>query len=166
MVFAMLVAPSHPTLGAVVLGAAQVATGVGAVSAYIFTWTVFRRDDGWARWLVIAAAAVFVVVFFGRLATGGFVLPMKLDFWFHVNSIDTTTCLLWGAIESLRYYTMMRRREQIGLADHLVTNRFLLWGLGIGAAGVGSLISVGVVMWIAFLPPAAYRRWIEARAAG
>jgi hypothetical protein len=192
MVFAMLVAPAHPTLGAVMLGAALVATGIGAVSAYVFTWTVFRRDDVWAKWLVVVAAAICVVVFLGRLATGGFVLPMHIDFWFHANSINITACLLWGSAESLRYYTMMRRREAIGLADHLVTNRFLLWGLGIGAAGVGSLISVGVVMatgsamheldgltlsnslfglasavlmWIAFLPPAAYRRWIEARAA-
>ena len=44
---------------------------------------------------------------------------------------------LWGAAESLRYFSMMRRRAKLGLADPLVTNRFLLWGLGIGAAMVG-----------------------------
>ena len=81
----------------------------------------------------------------------------------------------------------MRRRLRLGLADALVTNRFLLWGLGIGAAGFGSLISVvvqvasgvsmselplltlsnsmfglvaAVLMWVAFVPPAAWRRYI------
>ena len=86
----------------------------------------------------------------------------------------------------------MRRRLRLGLADPLVTNRFLLWGLGIGAAGVGSLISVSVqvvsgfsmseipaltlsnsmfglasavLMWVAFVPPAAWRRYILGQAA-
>jgi hypothetical protein len=82
----------------------------------------------------------------------------------------------------------MRRRLRLGLADPLVTNRFLLWGLGIGAAGVGSLISVVVqqiaglsmaelpaltfsnslfglasalLMGVAFLPPAVWRRYVQ-----
>ena len=110
---------------------------------------------------------------------------------FRPHSTLSTAILLWGAAESLRYYAMMRRRAKLGLADPLVTNRFLLWGLGIGAAGIGSAISVtamvpspvstcwrspgsppatrstaltaAVLMWVAFIPPGFYRRFVESR---
>ena len=86
----------------------------------------------------------------------------------------------------------MRERDllRLGLADPMVTNRFLLWGVGSGAACLGSLIGAvaialtgfstsrseamglvlsahgavaAVAMWLAFLPPPRYRRWIEER---
>jgi predicted membrane chloride channel (bestrophin family) len=74
----------------------------------------------------------------------------------------------------------------------VVSNRFLLWGLGAGAAGVGSAVggfmqwwtqlapiempwvmlssslhglAAAVAMWLAFVPNASYTRWIRARAA-
>jgi hypothetical protein len=70
----------------------------------------------------------------------------------------------------------------------LLANRFLLWGVGAGAAGVGSAIGVvaqlvtgsapleqtwvtmssslhGLVsataLWLAFVPPRAYREWVR-----
>jgi hypothetical protein len=72
-----------------------------------------------------------------------------------------------------------------------VTNRFLLWGIGAGAAGIGTAVGFGaqlviglppleipwvtlsssihglvaaIAMWLAFLPPASYRRIVEERA--
>jgi hypothetical protein len=192
MVAGMLVGRVAPGLGAVLMAVAQLATAIGAVSAFVFTWQVFRKDERWARMLVGAAVVLFATVFFGRLTTGDFALPVKIGLWFHASSLGIVVCMLWGSYESLRYYTMMRRRETLGLADPLVTNRFLLWGLGIGSAGVGTFVSLVVVMvtgvpmqeldgltlsnsmfgltaavlmWVAFLPPAAYRRFIERRAA-
>ena len=186
-IFALLLGPRHPSAGACLLAAATLAVSVGAVAAYVFNWTVFRRGDRWAKGIVGAAALLFAVCFVGRLTTGGFALPLHLDVWLHLYSIVMTGSLLWGSGESLRYYALMRRRLRIGLADPLVSNRFLLWGLGIGSAGVGSVISIAftlvtgsapqefdwitlsnslfglaaaVLMWIAFLPPAPYRRWI------
>jgi hypothetical protein len=191
MVFAMLFGGERPGVAFAALATAQLAIAGGAVSAYVFTWRVFRPGSGWARAVVVAAAALFAVSFLGRLAGGGFTLPLRLDPWMHLSSTNVIVCLLWGAFESLRYYGLMRRRARLGLADPVLANRFLLWGLGIGAAGVGSLIgnvammvtgsamaqldgvtlsnslfglASAVHMWIAFLPPAAYRRWIEGRA--
>jgi hypothetical protein len=191
MVFAMLFGQGRPLLALVLLAAAQLAMSGGAVAAYVFNWTVFRRGAAWARALVGVAAAAFAVAFLGRLATGSYVLPMRLDAWSQLSSFDVILCLLWGSYESLRYHDLMRRRARLGLADPVLANRFLLWGLGIGSAGVGSLIgnlvmlvrgsamveldgltlsnsmfglAAAVLMWIAFLPPDAYRRWIQARA--
>lgn len=186
-VFALLLGPGHPSAAACLLAAATLATSSGALAAYVFNWTVFRRRDRWAQGIVGGAGLLFVVLFVAQLASGGFALPLRLNAWFHLHSIAVAGCLLWGSGESLRYYPIMKRRLRLNLADPLVTNRFLLWGLGIGSAGVGSLISIvvtlvtgspmqefdwltlsnslfgfaaAVLMWIAFLPPAPYRRWI------
>lgn len=186
-VFALLLGPGRPSAAGCLLAAATLATSAGAVAAYVFNWTVFRRGERWAKGIVGAAGLLFVILFAGQLANGGFKLPLHLNAWFHLHSAAVTGCLLWGSGESLRYYALMRRRLRLGLADPIVTNRFLLWGLGIGSAGVGSVISIAftlvtgsamqeldwltlsnslfglasaVLMWIAFLPPAPYRRWI------
>lgn len=183
----VVLGPRHPFAAGCLLAAATLAISTGAIAAYVFNWTVFRSGDRWAKAIVGAAGLLFAIVFGGQLANGGFKLPLHLNAWFHLQSAGVTGCLLWGSGESLRYYALMRKRLRLGLADPIVTNRFLLWGLGIGSAGVGSLISVAVtlvtgsamqeldwltlsnslfglaaavLMWIAFLPPAPYRRWI------
>jgi hypothetical protein len=191
-VFALLLGQDRPGHVFAALVTAQLAITGGAVAAWVFTWKVFRRDSAWARALVFAAAALFAVAFTGRLLAGSYVLPLRLDAWSHLSSANVIACMLWGSLESLRYHVQMRRRVRLGLADPVLANRFLLWGLGIGAAGVGSLVgnvamiatgsglgeldgvtlsnslfglASAVLMWIAFLPPAGYRRWLEARAA-
>ena len=191
MVFGLLLGESRPGLVVAALATAQLAIGGGATSAYVFNWTVFRRDSALARAVVVAAGLLFVATFVARFLTGSYSLPLRLDLWTHVSSANVIVCMLWGSFESLRYYGLMRRRARLGLADPVLANRFLLWGLGIGSAGLGSLIgnivmfvtgtvmgeldgltlsnslfglASAVLMWIAFLPPAGYRRWIEARA--
>jgi hypothetical protein len=191
-VFALLLGEGRPGLVFAALATAQLAITGGALAAYVFTWQVFRRESPWVPAAVLVAAALFAVAFGGRLAAGSFSLPLRVDAWSHLSSANMIACMLWGSFESLRYHARMRRRVRLGLADPVLANRFLLWGLGIGAAGVGSLIgnvamiatgsglgeldgvtlsnsmfglASAVLMWIAFLPPARYRRWLEARAA-
>jgi hypothetical protein len=155
------------------------------VASCLFNWRVFRPLSTRARAWVFATALLYGVGFGLEAGTTGFADPLRPGPGGTLNSMLCTANLLWGATESLLYYAQMRRRLRLGLADPLVTHRFLLWGLGIGAAGVGSLISVAVqqasglamselpaltlsnstfglaaavLMWIAFLPPAALRR--------
>lgn len=90
--------------------------------------------------------------------------------------------------ESLGYYRHMRKRQVLGLADVVVTNRFGVWGVSAGASSVlvfcilaisltrstelgndplsAALVSAtGVVSsigwWLSFMPPAAYTRWLR-----
>ncbi len=98
----------------------------------------------------------------------------------------------WTAFEAVRQYRMARRRLALGLGDPIVANRFLLWAWTGGcmvASGVlmailhklgfgilthafpaflqsGSSLVAGVLMTLAFMPPGAYLRLIEARHAG
>jgi hypothetical protein len=96
----------------------------------------------------------------------------------------------WPAAESLGYYVKLRRRQTLGLADPVVVNRFLLWGIAcassvfiafvnVGAALAGRNImefqpamiisaTLGVMnstlLILAFLPPAPYLRFVRRRA--
>jgi hypothetical protein len=96
----------------------------------------------------------------------------------------------WNLLEALRQYGMAKRRLALGLGDPVVANRFLLWGLAgvfqvaiqatslsLHVRGVGILadplgllvvatgaLSAAMMMFLVFLPPAAYRRFVERRA--
>ena len=37
--------------------------------------------------------------------------------------------MVWVTVESFRYWSILRRRLRLGLADAVVANRFLLWGI-------------------------------------
>jgi len=97
----------------------------------------------------------------------------------------------WTGAESARCYASQRRRRALGLADPVVANRFLLWsvaGFSLAALCAANLayVAAGLVLmrdalplatiaitgvvasaaWLlAFVPPPAYRRWLESRAA-
>ena len=177
-----------PTLASVCLAAAVLSTSAGAFATAIFNWRVFRPDAPGLRLVLGIVAVLFGSAFIWETIGSGFADATRYGSGFHLYSVLSTVILLWGAAESLRYFAMMRRRAKLGLADPLVTNRFLLWGLGIGAAGLGSVISItactisgqhmlaipwvtlsnslhgftaAALMWVAFIPPGFYRRLVE-----
>ena len=50
----------------------------------------------------------------------------------------------WAFFESFRYWRSMRRRQELELADPVVTNRFLLWTLWSGGVSLLPLIALGL----------------------
>jgi hypothetical protein len=165
---------------------------VGVSLNYLFVWKVFRPDSGWAQalfWVATGVLAITVIPISGYAARS---LATQLDPLTVLGDATRMGAGAWGAFESLRYYTLMRRRLRIGLAEPAVTNRFLLWGIATlttsviffatsalvrlhfspqeGALTPGlmiivSLATLGVAtaQWLALLPPAFYLRWIEGR---
>jgi hypothetical protein len=173
-----------------VLGVTQVATRLTALSILFFTWRVFRPQERWAAGLVGLLTLLLLVSYFGFPFSRIYVVTVSDRIWFDVYTVSRTACLAWGAVESLVYHRGARRRLLLGLADPVVTNRFLLWGTGLaatsalmgthlwaralgvdpGSAGWVLLESMlglvgAVAMSLAFFPPAAYRRLLTARAA-
>jgi hypothetical protein len=96
----------------------------------------------------------------------------------------------WMAFECFRYHGMLKKRARLGLAEPFVVHRVLLWGLAIGAsalayatsvahrlvygtglrehewavaivAGLALVSALGIAL--AFVPPRAYRDYIERR---
>jgi hypothetical protein len=172
--------------------AAGVTVSVGVFCKCVFNWRVYHRDSRVCAGITGAVGALLVAVFVHKLFVGGFEPVSPPDAVSLVQSATQIGCLLWGAAEALRYWQLMRRRARLGLSDPVVTNRFLMWGIGAGAAGVGSAVGTvwsavsgaatlatpwvvasssahgfvaAVALSLAFVPPAAYRRWLVRNAA-
>jgi hypothetical protein len=192
-VAARLVAESRPGFGALLAGVGALAVAIGAGAKFGFNWRVYHPDSRAVRAIPILAGPLLLATWITDWTAGGFVdtdptRPATL-----IRSCLQIGCLLWGSAEAVRYWAMMRRRVRLGLGDPVVANRFLLWGIGAGAAGLGSFIGVAaqiatgtpgaqaswsmmssslhgliaaIALWLAFVPPSFYRRFIEERSPG
>jgi hypothetical protein len=109
------------------------------------------------------------------------------------EAICNLTCAVgfgWSGTEALLYWKKLRRRQTLGLADPVVTNRFLLWGccsvatspiafwvftlaiqgygLGSGyapaevATSIGGLLNTAV-WFLTFVPPKWYVHFVRSR---
>jgi hypothetical protein len=165
---------------------------IGLTSNCIFNWKVFRPSAGWARLLVALSVAAIAIGFAGNLAAalhGGVAAMAGKKGWTLFLMAEAAVAFGWGAVESLVYYDKLRRRLVFGMADPIVANRFLLWGISSAATVIGCLVDAffavtsplsvldpvallvsgasgavsAVVMTLTFVPPSAYVRFIEAR---
>lgn len=165
----------------------------GMVAVCVFNWRVFRPRERWAPWLTagltcaLTAALVLQSIVPGLRVAAFYNEGAGLHVFMALQGVP----LAWAAFESLRYYRLLAKRCELGLADPIVTDRMRLWGCGISLALVinvfssvlsffgvdiavspaGSLViaPLGLMaagcVWLAFLPPAAYTRRVAARAA-
>jgi hypothetical protein len=163
----------------------SVFTFLGYIGLIIGTWRIYRPAAQWPRAvlaigsLIIASACA--TIFATRDATPGGIREIAL--WTGV-AVGIST-FAWSACESCALYGQMQKRARIGLVEPAVVNRVLLWGIGSLAAfamsGYGLLTRVAlgpvqgdgarlvssalgmiaaIAIWLAFFPPAAYRRRI------
>jgi CubicO group peptidase (beta-lactamase class C family) len=187
-----LCVPGAPVLAQLLIGTGLAAMSVGAGAKYVFNWRVYHSNNRVLRSLVVSACVLLVVCLVWEYAATGFRSLARPGPSYFLRIGLQVGCLLWGSLEALRYWDRMRRRVRIQLADPVVSNRFLLWGIGAGAAGAGSAVggfmqwwtqlppiempsvllssslhglAAAVAMWLAFVPNARYTRWIRARAA-
>jgi hypothetical protein len=172
---------------------AMAATGAGLLGfgwscLWIFTWTTFRREAAWARAISILAIVATLVISAWRIVRIAGDDPSALQLP-SVHSLGpqmlAQAVYVWTSVEAFRYWTMLKKRVRLGLADPTVANRFLLWGL-MGVFSFASLVvpiastfhrsadmltlsrlAVGItgtvcstVLYLAFLPPKAYLRWV------
>ena len=161
----------------------------------LFTWRVFGAESRWRQALAMGIAVAALIS--AALSTWGN--------WLQLSSNVTTSLYIrlgisphyilafgWVSLESLRYHALMRRRQTLGLADPVITNRFLVWGAGEGVSSLMVLALVAVmimgrtisasdpvvvwfvtlaglvnalVWWLSFAPPEAYLNWIRGSAA-
>jgi hypothetical protein len=119
----------------ILVGLALTATVAGNISILTFTRRVFRRESAAAKAFAGAVTALLVVGAAGHCWTTRF--SWRLTAGFAVLYLAGTILSNgWSAVESLRYYGLMRKRLRLGLVEPLAVNRFLLWGIGAGAAAV------------------------------
>ncbi len=163
---------------------------VGGTAAAFLSYLLFRRDLPAARVLAWVLSVALWGVWLANLLTGGFAISDRFIWSNYALASLRVAALVWCAGESLHYWQLMRRRLRIGLADPVLTNRFLLWGIGVGSASCAIMVTIfgmaasrdgaipatteiymcalGLVealcFLVAFSPPAFYRRFLERRA--
>jgi hypothetical protein len=159
----------------------------------LFIWKVFRPEAAWAPAMVGICFAFSATALAGFWLNGTFSTAEIPMLWFWLELAGRTTGSCWLVVEAIRYYRLMRRRMQLGLADPVICNRFLLWAVA-GVCGVAMmltavppviapasdhpLMSLDIVAFsvtgigfcvaysLVFFPPERYLRWLGSRAAG
>jgi len=166
-----------------------VAVNVGTVAFALFTRNVFRKQERWAHWLVVAIAACLVLGLAGTAWVGDWeqVDPLaNTGYW--PQTMGSLAPMIWMGAEGLVHYASARKRRKLGLCTPQTSHNFMLWGLagalwasleivlvvqdfiylslGDWSGGLGivhgalEVVPVGMI-WLVFFAPAGYRRWIE-----
>lgn len=182
----------NPVLRAAWCVAALAMSG-GWSGVYLFTWHVFRPGPGWARTLALGGIGVLFAAGFAGVARGVMIedlaqlrasSPSGL-----VLVLAAQAVYVWTTIEAIRYRALLKRRIPLGLADPLVADRFGLWAwtcalsfsslvpsvfatvTGADPNTTASRLIVGMcgilsstTLYFAFLPPAAYARFVRENA--
>jgi len=167
---------------------ARVGISASVVCMIAFTRLTFRRDSGAARafgWLLIA---ILAIGFFGSGAFAGDWTGEQTDHvWIWLEQAAQAIGYGWAAVELGGWYLKMRRRLAHGLADPLIANRVLLWGIYAGLFGMSQLlyivglalfgtvsmldipsvvlvVTAEIALWFTVFAPQWYTRWITATA--
>ncbi len=123
-------------------GLGHAGLSLACVALYRFTRRVFRPTSTAARWAegcgILASLATFVAV-----VVGDGLLAERSPSVIAANFVRLCS-YAWSFAEALRYWTLMRRRVGLGLADPLVANRFGLWSIWM--AGLTSMLGIVLVL--------------------
>lgn len=175
-----------------VMALAILLMGAGSFAVGVFIWRVFRPGSRWARAAAIGAGVSMLACVALQIAGPGLAAAAfeNRGLGFRLFQLHSGVLTAWGAWESLRAWSRLRLRLRLGMADPVVCERVLLWGiaqvasaiigvtstvagfLGVnfaatafGAAVTAPLgLTAAFAMWLAFLPPAGYLRRVRARA--
>ncbi len=172
--------------------ASSVVNGMAGSAICLLTWRVFRPGRFWAASVWAAASLALLAAIVMQTLRGDVVPHWALRPENHVFMWVRVAAFLWAGLESLRYAGMMRRQARLGLGDPVVAAQIRLWGVaaaaislmlvfwalaphlghasvqdwstGMFAANALGLVGAGS-LHLAFLSPAAWRRWIAERTA-
>jgi hypothetical protein len=137
-----------PALANSVWAVAGLSLNLGAASAFLFTQVVYYPEKAAVRRAVALLALVLAGCWVFEGLTHGFIAQESAGPAIRISDWLRTFALIWASAEALRFHHKLRRRLALGLADPEVTRRFLLWGIGIGSAGLGSLIDSTVKLLV------------------
>jgi hypothetical protein len=178
-------------------GIAGVVAWIGTYAALcglaVFTWQAFRPTERWAAALcacIIAIDTAAIATLLRNIAIGNADL-VENGRAIAVSCGAYALAFGWGAIEGSLAWDAARKRERLGLADSVVKNRFLLWGLSSFGGLVADLLLIPLLLagadltkdaaprlavafsallnavcwYLAFAPPVTYTRWLSAEPA-
>jgi hypothetical protein len=167
---------------------ARILTDAATVGTALFLRLVFRPNSGFATGLVAAITLGLVLGVAGSGWVGDWesIDPLANPWWW-VEWSAVVVSVAWIGIEGFLHYGMSKRRRRLGLCTSLDCVRYLLWSLtgvvwliyefayaiqqiefqtiGVYSASLDAIASALefipiIFIWLIFLPPAFYKRWI------
>jgi hypothetical protein len=173
---------------------ASVAFFVAGVAVLRFLALAFRAGDRTAEF--VTHVGIFFAVVLGGFALGRVVeTPLaslrRFDGAGLGGNAFLCATLAWLTVEAFLHFGRLRRRSALGLADPVLMNRMLLYGVGSLLSvltmlstlvpalawgidpmenpvlrGIGATLGmpIGVIYYLALLPPARYCRWLQGTA--
>jgi hypothetical protein len=171
--------------------AALFSMALGMSALYVGVWRIYRPGTRWGLLLAVGGILLALAAMLMRTLPGEIAEPHTPSPGLLLFRLAGLGAYAWAAVEASRYWGMMRRRCALGLAEPLVTQQFLLWGVAATAAALNTplLLSAAYVLhaplvelpyiflplqinmlissfglWFAFFPPAFYRRRFESGA--
>ena len=134
---------------------------IGMTCLLLFTQRTFHPSSSGARALVWGIAALMAAAAIGVGVMEGFEVRVLngVPYWIHFSA--RLVPFVWVATESFRYRSLLQRRAAIGLADPLVANRLLLWGLWSAVLAVMAFADPLARLWYWSLTGTT-TRWIAA----
>jgi hypothetical protein len=105
------------------------AMAIGAGAAYVFTWKVFQPERAWAKAIVASGCACLAIGYAIEAFAEGFAPVVFAGPGHWIGWAGRTAAMAGITFESFRYWLRLRRRLRLGLADPVVTDRFLLWAV-------------------------------------
>ena len=138
-----------PALGVKVMALSSFVMNLGFIGIVLFTWSVFRRNELWARVVMIVLSICYAVhaVLMAQYALG---MSSPAEMMKGATALTlfgqamNAVVFCWTAAEAYRYWWMLRKRMAIGLGDPVTTNRFLLWAI----AATGSVLTNAISWWV------------------
>ena len=159
---------------------------VGVIPFLHFSRVVFRPDSAWATWLVRLTTVSLVtgLTMWMVQAREYYVLDNP---WYWAVWLGYSIPCAWFAIEAFLCHASAKRRVRVGLCDHVIANRYLLFGLfgvfemlscivdvlstseaesaivvtGFAIAlGLFEILGIAILI-LAFFPPTSYQHWLE-----
>jgi hypothetical protein len=147
--------PLSPSVMPWVVGGGYAASALGLCLTLDFTRRVFRPGRAGALWVAGACGVAIWAGWLGYALSGGIFHARFVGGWYWLMTGGMVATNAWVAFEPLLYFSRLRRRVRLGLAEPVVANRMLLWSLGSLARAVLAPIGPVASAWLAGLDESA-----------
>jgi hypothetical protein len=187
-----LEAGGDPQTAFLVQAAARLIYMASATFLLVAFWKIYHPSRPWARALALGGSLALLASAGLWIQGGVHSMVSGLDARGLLFQLARAAVYLWGVASGLWYWGRLRRQLRLGLGDPVITTQFLLWSVA-SAAAIGIIATIlayqivwemtpldsragmawlalfgfaaGATLYVAFFPPAPYRRWVGARAA-
>ena len=114
----------------------------GTIAMTVFTLRVFHPGSTFAR--IFAAMTIGAIVSTSAHTLLAGYTSIENSYSMVATNFARLIPTCWAFYESFRYWNSMRRREALGLADPILTNRFLLWSIWTGAVTLLPMVALAL----------------------